>query len=195
MKTQFTLVLALAIGTLSLSSTTAQEAIEEHGPPSLVLQLSEQHKLLAEDVGSWEAEMKVWMNGPDEEPMVTTATETNYLIGGGAWLVSDFECQFGDDKFTGHGQFGYDPVKGKYVGTWIDSANVHMSQMEGTFDAATKTMKMTSKGYDPHSGAEMTSKMTTKYNDDGTRVMEMYVPNPATGEYFRNMMLTYTKKS
>jgi hypothetical protein len=56
-------------------------------------------------------------------------------------------------------------------------------------------MKMTSKGYDPHSGAEMTSKMTTKYNDDGTRVMEMYVPNPATGEYFRNMMLTYTKKS
>ena len=50
---------------------------------------------------------------------------------GGLWVLSKFEGDFGGMKFEGRGQFGYDPIKKKYVGTWIDSMSPTLSVLEG----------------------------------------------------------------
>jgi len=53
-------------------------------------------------------------------PEVSTGVETNTLVGG-LWLVSDFQGRWGSQPFHGHGTFGYDTSKKKYVGIWVDS--------------------------------------------------------------------------
>ena len=44
-----------------------------------------------------------------------------HSVTGGLWVASTFQGDFGGMTFEGRGQFGYDPAKKKYVGTWIDS--------------------------------------------------------------------------
>jgi hypothetical protein len=95
--------------------------------------------------------------------------------------------------FSGHGQFGYDPVKEVYVGTWIDNMSPHLNQMEGTFDPATKTMTMISRGIDPRTGQESKSKMITKYVNDDTRLLEMST-DMGGGKFVKNVEITYKRR-
>ncbi len=137
--------------------------------------------------------MKVWM-APGAEPMTSTAVETNSLLGG-MWLVSDFKGDFGGVEFVGHGQFGYDPTKEKYVGTWVDNMNPHMSMMEGTWDENSQVMTMMSKSVEAQSGTEVTGKIISRYKGDDNRIMEMYMEKPGSpGEYIKQMEITYTRK-
>lgn len=155
-------------------------------------QPTEQHQVLKADVGSWNADIKMWMAGPDAEPMSSKGVETNHMMGG-LWLLSKFEGEFAGQKFTGHGQFGYDPVKKKYIGTWIDSMNPHMSTMEGTYDAKSKTMTMLSEGIDGNSGQMMKGKNVGKQIDKDTRLFTMYMFTPG-GDEVKIMEIKYTRK-
>ena len=65
---------------------------------------------------------------------------------GDFWIVSDFSGDFEGMAFTGHGQFGYDAGKKKYVGTWIDSFSPNVTKMVGTYDADKKTMTYETSG-------------------------------------------------
>ena len=51
------------------------------------------------------------------------------------WTVSLFESEFMGASFSGRATSGYDPQKGKWVGTWIDSMMPHLFVMEGDMDA------------------------------------------------------------
>ena len=115
------------------------------------------------------------MGGPGAEPMVSKGVEVNTMMTGGLWLLSKFEGDFGGMKFEGRGQFGYDPTKKKYVGTWVDSMTPTISVLEGTYDAKTKTMTYVGDGFDPGTKAKYTQKMVTTTKDDGTRVFTLYM--------------------
>jgi Protein of unknown function (DUF1579) len=80
-----------------------------------------EHKILASDEGTWDATIRMYAGGPDAEPSVSKGSEVNEVLPGGLWVLSKFEGEFGGMKFHGRGQFGFDPVKKKYVGTWLDS--------------------------------------------------------------------------
>ena len=45
--------------------------------------------------------------------------------------------------FEGHGVYGYDVKKAKYVATWVDSMSKHIDMMEGTYDEKSKTLTFT----------------------------------------------------
>ncbi len=155
-------------------------------------QASEHHKVLANDVGTWEAEMKMWMPGSDE-PMVAKGMEVNKMLGD-YWLVSKFSGSVAGQEFVGHGTIGYNPVTKKYVGTWLDSMGPFMSHMEGTYDASTKTMTMMMKGYSPD-GSESRGKNVAVTKDENTRVFTMYMLQPGTEDkYVKQMEITYRKK-
>jgi hypothetical protein len=154
---------------------------------------SPEHKLLAEDVGTWDATMKMWMGGPDASPMEATATEVNTMFGP-YFISSEFKGELGDQKFEGRGTFGYDPVKKKYVGTWLDTMSPFISQMEGTYDAATKTMTMMGDTMDPE-GRPTKSKNVTVTNPDGTRTFTMYmIPADAPDKPIKMMEIHYKKR-
>lgn len=172
----------------SLASTgTAQES------PPIQKPLPE-HKIVAAAEGTWDATIRMYAAGPDAEPAVSKGSEVNEVVPGGLWLLSKFDGDFGGMKFQGRGQFGYDPVKKKYVGTWIDSLSTVLSVLEGEYDAKTKTMTYVGEGYDPAQKAKFTQKMVTTTKDDGSRVFTLYMKFEGQPAEVKFMEITYTKR-
>ena len=152
---------------------------------------SPHHDVLKKDLGQWDAEMLMWMEGPKSEPLKTTGSESNEMIGG-LWVVSRFQAEIFGQEFTGQGQFGYDPTKKKYVFTWVDSMTPVLGTMSGDYDAETKTMTMTGKMYDPQQAAYIESKNVTQYAGPDKRVMKMYAK--MQGEWVQTMEIRYKRK-
>ena len=153
-----------------------------------------EHKILAADEGTWDATIKMYMGGPDAEPSVSKGSEVNEVLPGGLWMLSKFEGDLGGMKFLGRGQFGYDPVKKKYVGTWIDSTSTILSVLEGEYNAKTKTMTFVGEGYDPDQKAKFTQKMVTTTKDDGSRFFTLYMKFEGQPAETKFMEITYTKR-
>jgi hypothetical protein len=153
-----------------------------------------EHKILAADEGTWDATIRMYAGGPDAEPSVSKGSEVNEVLPGGLWVLSKFEGEFGGMKFYGRGQFGFDPVKKKYVGTWLDSMSTVLSVLEGDYDAKTKTMTYVGDGYDPEHKAKFSQKMVTTMKDDGTRVFTLYMKFEGQPAEAKFMEITYTKR-
>jgi hypothetical protein len=181
--------LALSLGLFGWSGA----ALGQDGPP--VPKPTPEHERLKKEVGTWDATIKSWMRGPDSEPSVSQGVEEVKLMPGGLWIQSEFHGKFGDADFCGAGQSGYDPKKGKYVGTWVDSMDTSIMIMEGEYDSASHTLTMYSKGTDP-SGKAYDAKMTSKFEGDDNRVFTMHMKNDETkGEYMKVMEISYKRRS
>jgi Protein of unknown function (DUF1579) len=171
----------------------ANLALGQDRPP--VAKPTAEHRLLAEDVGTWDATVKSWMRGPDSEPTVSQGVEVVKLMPGGLWAQSEFDGKFGDQEFHGCGATGYDTKKRKYVGTWVDSMSTEIMVMEGDYDPATRTLTTYAKGTDP-SGKAYDAKMTGKHEGDDTRVFTMSIKSDESkGEYVKMMEITYKRRA
>jgi Protein of unknown function (DUF1579) len=181
-----------SLACLCLAWFLASFAMAQEPPPAA--KALPEHKILAADEGAWDATIKTYMGGPNAEPSVSKGSEVNEVLSGGLWVLSKFEGDFGGMKFQGRGQFGYDPVKKKYVGTWIDSISTVLSVLEGDYDAKTKTMTYVGDGYDPEHKAKFSQKMVTTMKDDGTRVFTLYMKFEGQSAEAKFMEITYTKR-
>lgn len=179
-----TLLIGLVFVMASAASVTAQMPTA-----------SKEHKILKMEEGDWDAEITLWMGptGPMEEPAKSTGRESNRMIGE-FWVVSDYSGDFGGMPFTGHGQFGYDVGKGKYVGTWIDSFSPSATTMVGSYDAESKTMsyETTGMGMD---GNPSKGKNVVVYEGKDKRTMTMYMTMPGEEEMAKVMQIVYTRSS
>ena len=171
-----------------VASFLAAPAIAQEGPPKP----SPEHQVLAADAGTWDATIKSYEGG--SEPAVSKGTEVNEVLPGGFWVLSRFDGDFNGMKFQGRGQFGFDPARKKYVGTWIDSMSPTLSVLEGSYDAKTKTMTYTGEGVGPDAKTKFTQKMVTTMKEDGTRVFTLYMKFDGAPEEKKFMEITYTKR-
>src|SRR6478672_6202108 len=103
-------LLAVALGLGLTGWTTGARAQESPVPKPTA-----EHERLAQDVGTWDATVKVWAQGPSADPSVSKGVEIVKLLPGGLWQLSEFHGKVGDLPFHGSSQTGYDPKKGKYV--------------------------------------------------------------------------------
>jgi hypothetical protein len=101
-----------------------------------------EHAIFQQIAGTWDAVVKAG-------PMESKSTANYHLECGGLWLLSDFRGQFGGVPFQGHGIDGYDPMKKKYIGVWVDSMSTSPLFMEGTYDPDKKAMVMIGEGPGP----------------------------------------------
>lgn len=152
-----------------------------------------EHKILAEDAGTWDATIKSYTQGPDAEPAISKGSEVNAMLPGGLWLVSKFEGEMAGMKFEGRGQFGYDADKKKYIGTWIDSMSPGLTMLDGSYDAKTKTMTFEGDGVDPSSKTKYRQKMVTTLKNDGSRLFTLYMKFDGAPDEIKFMEVTYTK--
>ena len=169
-------VLTMVVISLS-SSVFAQQ------PP----QPTKQHEILKKDVGTWTGTMKMFLAGPDGDPIVMPIKETNTMMSPGLWLVSKFES----GPFQGRGQFGYDPLKKKYVGTWIDNMTPHLSVMVGEFDADKGVMTMFSEVVDPTTGTTKKTKSVSRFDGDDKRNFVMY--SKTDGNWVKSFEINYQR--
>ena len=172
---------------LLLSALPAIAAAEDLTKPT------KQHADMAHEVGVWDAEVTIWMD-PDAEPQKSKAVESNKMLGK-MWLMSKFEGEFGGEKFVGASATGYDPIKKKYVGGWVDSMSPFMSKMEGEYDEDSETLTMMGEGIDCMTGKSMKSKLVTTYEGDDKKTFEMYRQADGGEDKWTKMMeAKYTRR-
>jgi Protein of unknown function (DUF1579) len=151
--------------------------------------MSAEHEIFQKDVGTWDAEVVV-RPGPGAPPQTSRGVAVNRLIGG-VWLVSDFK---NDSDFEGHGVYGWDPAKKKYVGTWVDSMRTFLAPMEGMWDAATKTMTFVGEGTTAD-GRTMRWRETTTVTGPDTQVFRTFIAGAGeNGADLEVVTTTYTRR-
>jgi hypothetical protein len=106
-----------------------------------------EHDWLHQLVGEWTYESECLM-GPDQPPMKSTGTQS-FSSFGGLWLVGDGTGTMPDGspartRIT----LGYDPMKERFVGTFIGSMMASHWIYTGTRDAAGKVLTLDTEGPD-----------------------------------------------
>jgi hypothetical protein len=160
-----------ALSFLAVSVLSLAVPVLAQGPPMPTP--GTEHEMLKKDVGTWDATVEMFM--PGAPPSVSKGTEIVTMLGG-FWQLSEFKSEMMGQPFEGRGTTGYDPAKKKYVGTWVDTMGPAYYTVEGTYDAATKTLTGLMEGPDP-SGAVTKTKETTEWKDADNRVFTMFGPD------------------
>jgi hypothetical protein len=118
-----------------------------------------EHHWLQQLVGEWTSEAEAIM-GPDKPPEKFTGTESVRSIGG-LWVMCEGRGEMpGGGIATTIMTLGYDPVRKRYVGTFMGSMMTHLWVYEGGLDSTGKVLTLDTEG--PNVAAE--GKMT-KYKD------------------------------
>jgi len=188
----------LAAGALAIGAAAAQEskkpaagaAKEQAMPPAP--KPGPEHAILKRDEGVWDAKVEMHMGPPGSPAQVSTGVETNTMIGG-FWLVSDFLGTMEDQPFHGHGTFGYDSSRKKYIGLWVDSMSTSPFRSEGNYDPASNTLTMMGEGVGGD-GKPMKVREVVKWIDPNNKTFTMYMPGP-DGKEVPGMTITYKRKS
>ena len=184
-------VLAI-LGVLTSSGAYTPMASPAQGPPEV--KPTDEHKLLAKDVGVWDGTMKMFMEGPDGPATTSKGVETNTLMVGGLWVVSNYKGEFAGKPFEGSGVNGYDPRKKKFVGTWADSMTPELMLLEGTYDEAAKALTLLSEGTG-EDGKPVSMKMVSQYKGEDEKVFTLSVKNEETeGKWMKMMEIGYKRR-
>jgi len=146
-----------------------------------------EHAVLQETVGTWDATMKM-PDGSEERGVHKAESTCN-----GLWIASQFQMEFGGQKFEGRGMDGYDPEKKKYVSVWVDSMSPSVMILEGDFDKKSKTLTMRGEGKGP-GGKTTTFKSVTIMKDKNQHTFEMYLLG-SDGKEDLMMTIEYRRKS
>jgi hypothetical protein len=152
-----------------------------------------EHQALKPLVGSWTCNVKAWM-APGAPPTESTATADFKSVMGDRFVVQHVNGSFNGMPFEGSGVMGYDNIKKKYVGAWVDNMGTGIMSSEGSYDAAKKTFTFESQSSDPMSGKTAKTRETMRIEADGKLVWEMYAKPPGSSKEMKMMEITYTKK-
>lgn len=117
-----------------------------------------EHSWLEKLVGEWSVSSPGCDTG--DGPEGTPWSETTRMLHG-IWLVSEGNGEMpGDGAASTVLTLGYDPAKGRYVGTWVGSMMTYLWVYEGALDASGKVLTLDTVG----PSFEDPSK-TTRYQD------------------------------
>jgi hypothetical protein len=162
---------------------------------------SESHKLLADLAGTWSYTVKMWMNpDPNAKPEESKGIAVRKSMMDGRFFVMDvtgkMEMPGPDGKkkemtFKGMGVEGYDNVKKKFVGTWVDNMGTGIMMAEGTYDPGTKTFTYTGE-YEGIPGMKQQIRETVKITDKDHHLFEWY--ENRGGQEVKTMEIAYSRK-
>jgi len=153
----------------------------------------EPHKALEVMVGTWDTKVSSWMQ-PGAAPMASTGVSENTWTLDNRFIEQRYEGEFMGQPFKGVGYTGYDNVKKKYVGTWMDNMSTSVMVMTGTSDATGKTMTFTGTMDDPMTGKPKAMKEVVKIVDANKHTFEMWAPGP-DGKAFKMMEIEYLRRN
>lgn len=104
-----------------------------------------EHDWLQQLVGDWTVEMSCQM-GPGQPPVTSTGQESVHSLGG-LWTIGEGTGQGPDGApVSSVMTLGFDPGKGRYVGTFIASIMTQLWRYEGSLDAASKVLTLDTEG-------------------------------------------------
>lgn len=106
-----------------------------------------EHEWLQKLVGDWTFEGEAPAE-PGQAPQTFTGTEHVRSVGG-LWFVAEGQGEMpGGGAATTIMTLGYDPQKGRYLGTWIGSMMTHMWVYDGEVDRDGRKLTLDTEGPD-----------------------------------------------
>jgi len=126
------------------------------------------HKKLDFMTGSWNVKSSYWMMPGDQTPTTTSGSAEFKWMLGGRFLMEDYKGEFMGKPMTGMGINGYDNLRKKYSGVWIDDMGTVISTMDGNFDQSGKILTLYGKWDEPTTGEfdKNVAYVTKLVNDD-----------------------------
>ncbi len=155
--------------------------------------LDDAHKNFEPFVGTFRAEVKMWM-GPGE-PFISTGAMSNTFDLGGRFLRQEYKGDKNDGPFPdfeGRGFWGYNTVTNKYEGFWIDTASMQMQTEVGDVDDTGRVWTMVGEMTDP-TGNTVKKRSVITLEDNDHQKMEMFFSGP-DGKEFKEMEIRYERK-
>ena len=147
-----------------------------------------EHEYLKRIEGAWKAQTKFWMD-PDGPPQESVGTMTNEAILGGRFMQSRYEGDTPWGPFSGMAIDGYDRIRKKFTGIWMDSMGTVMMIFEGDVDGDVRTME--SNYVDPK-GKPSKMKGVTTIIGENEHKYESWCQG-SDGGTFKNMEIVYTR--
>lgn len=152
-----------------------------------------EHEWLSKLVGAWTCEAECVM-APDQGPLKTKGKETIRTLEG-IWMVAEGEMETptgdsGKTMFT----LGFDPLKGKFVGSWFGSMMTNMWVYEGELDSAKKVLTLNTTGPDfVNPGKECKYQDIIEIVSDDHRILKSQVQG-ADGKWNQFMTAHYKRQ-
>lgn len=150
------------------------------------------HKMIAKGNGTWKTETQMWME-PGSAPTKSSGSCVNSMVLGGRYQQSKFSGNFMNMPFEGIGTLAYDNAKKTFVSTWIDNMGTGIMSLEGQWDDATKTINFNGKCTDPMTGKDCQVREAFTIVDDNHHHMEMWMTDPASGQEYKTMEISFTR--
>jgi len=167
-------------------------------------QPGEPHKIIQQFEGTWDAEVKYWMDPSIKEPSISKGTMEAKLVHGGRFIMGDYKGAFAmpgpDGKmqnmpFTGTLNWGYNNIEKRYESTWNDSMGTGMMVSMGQATSDGKVVDSSAEFKMPGpDGTIMNIKQREKLTmvSPDRYLTEMWHSDGARGE-MKVMEITYTR--
>lgn len=183
------LILALCISAFISPSASAQSP-EEMQKWMEAMTPSDVHKMMAEWDGVWQEDVKMWMAPGTPEQTMKATVECKMILGGRYQEQKHSGAMMGM-PFEGYSLTGWDNSRKVFTSTWMDNMSTSMMYMEGTWDAATKSMTLKGKMTDPLSGKQIDIRQVLYITSKDTQKLEQY--STVDGKEFKSMEIVLSK--
>lgn len=120
-----------------------------------------EHRQLEALVGSWDLEIKFWMQ-PDKPPMTFKGKSQNKMILGGRFLLTEARGGEGPTAFESFIIQGFDRRHKKYTTVGFDSQGTYYVTAAGPYDDSKKAIVMYGEDVDPVLGHTQKYDMVTR---------------------------------
>lgn len=187
---RFLLICALIVAAAAVHPRERANADTTSAATSVAASHRSELDVLKLEEGVWDAAIEFPAETLDGEPITARGVQTNTFVTGNGWIKSDLTV---DAKYGGHGTWGYDAEKGKYVGIWVDSNQDYIRIDEGTFDQAMQTMTWWSELRQPKPYPAAKYRMTEAFRGD-TRVLTMTAIDATSGKERSLGKIVFTRR-
>lgn len=193
-------LVAAAVLSLLAMPAQAQQPTEEEMQKRMAKSMAiagpgEEHQLLAKMVGTWDQEIKLYMN-PGAEPMVMTGKATSKLILDGRFLQTESEGGSPPMVVKTFTLMGYDRRHERYTTIGMDTMGTYYVTAAGTYDQATRTLTLSGKDEDPVIGHTQEYDFVTRFESDNKYVWEAVFKDEMHtkgGDPVKLVEITYTR--
>jgi len=173
MKKTTILFLLACISLISIGSRALAQDADAMKKYTDFMTPGDMQKILAAANGKWSEDITLWM-APGQPPSKSTGTVDYKMILGGRYQQGNISASFNGMPYEAVSITGYDNMKKLFFSSYVDNMGTGVLNMEGPYDAATKTITLTGIELDPMTGKEMKMRETLKMVDDHTQVTAMY---------------------
>ncbi|MCC5828300.1 MAG: DUF1579 domain-containing protein [Phycisphaeraceae bacterium] len=155
-----------------------------------------EHQWLGRMAGEWSFESECFM-GPDQPPFKSGGEESVRLLGE-LWVVGESTVSTPDGGTAGNIiALGFDPARGRFVGTFITSCMAHLWVYDGELDLSGRILTLHAEGpsMDPASEGKLVSyRDVVELVDERCRRLTSHVRGE-DGKWFQFMTATYRRKA